>query len=200
MVFLFMSLLDLILKDIRKKVFEISHLKQGGKVLDICCGSGNQLFYFAKGGIKCFGIDKNEKAIQSAEKRRKKNNFHNVFFQVSDATKVPFGNSFFDCAIISLGLHENNTKTIDKIIFEAKRVLKNEGCLILVDFTSPLPRNFNSFIIKKIEWLVGKENFKNFNNYLKNGGLKSILENHSLREGQKLTFKGKAITLIKAGK
>jgi ubiquinone/menaquinone biosynthesis C-methylase UbiE len=195
-----MFILNTILKDVRINTLKISGITKTEKILDICCGDGDQLFYFAQEGINCVGIDINEKAIKSAEKKRKKYKFHNIFFQVADAEKLPFENDLFDCVLISLGLHENNKEKIDKIVSEAKRVTKQDGCLIFVDFTSPLPKNFVSFLIKTIEYFVGKENLENFNNYLKRGGLNSILRRNNLRQGKRIVLKSGNITIIKAGK
>lgn len=61
------------------------------------------------------------------------------------------------------------------IINEAERVLKNGGFLILADFTTPLFKNFSGILIRIIEFFVGKDNYKNFKNYLKIGGLDYFL-------------------------
>jgi len=197
---MFTFLINSILKDARKIVLDFSEIKKGEKLLDIGCGNGDQLFYFLKKDIECFGIDINKKAIKLADKKRKKHKFHNIFFQVAEASFLPFEDDFFDCCIISLLLHENKREKIDKIVFEAKRVTKKTGCLIFIDFTSPLPGNFISFLIQKIEFFVGRENYKNFKDYLREGGIESVIRRNDLREAERKKIKKGNITIIKAGK
>ena len=114
--FIYSIFVDSSLRKLRKYIPEFAGMKSGDRVLDVCCATGAQVFYYAKLGIDAVGADKNPAMIEFAEKKRKKLKIENVSFQVADATKLPFTDNTFDYASISLGLHENDAETRDKII------------------------------------------------------------------------------------
>jgi ubiquinone/menaquinone biosynthesis C-methylase UbiE len=122
----------------------------------------------------------------------------NVSFQLADATKLPFLNGYFDYASISLGLHDKGKLTRYKIISEMKRVVKQNGALILIDFQVTLPKNVWGMSARVIEFLAGWSNYQSFKDYLANGGLEDIMKNHGLREECKTTLKSGLLVATKA--
>ena len=177
-IFNYANIIDPLLRDVRTFTVKFTEAKKGDKILDICCGTGNQLFYFAKLGVETVGIDINPKMIKIAEKRKYKLGVKNVSFLVGDAAKLPFEENSFDLALISLALHEIDENLRDKIISEMKQVVKENGSLIFIDLNSPLPKNPQSLFIKIVEYLMGKSRFKS---YLENGGLPALLEKNKLK-------------------
>lgn len=163
------NLIDPLLKDVRVFVPKFAEIKKGDKVLDICCGTGDQLFYYAKAGAIVAGIDISPEMIGLAQKGQKRERLDNVYIQAADAADLPFEDSIFDVASISLALHEIEKEKRDKIISEMKRVVKKDGSLIFIDFQVPLPKTIMSFIIKVIEYLAGKDHQENFKTYTQNG-------------------------------
>jgi len=81
-------------------------------------------------------------------------------------------------ALISLGLHEVEEDLRDKIISEMKRVVKEDGFLVFIDFKSPFPKTLYSLFVKTVEYFAGKERFKS---YIENGGLPALLEKNKLK-------------------
>jgi ubiquinone/menaquinone biosynthesis C-methylase UbiE len=51
------TLVDPLLRDLRKCTPEFSGMKVGDKVLDVCCGTGAQVFEYGRRGIIATGID-----------------------------------------------------------------------------------------------------------------------------------------------
>lgn len=174
------NIIDPLLKNVRRFIVRFSEVKDRDRILDICCGTGDQGFYFLKSKpkINFTGVDINPGMIKIAQKRKDKFGFKNISFLNIDAVKLPFANDSFDFALISLGLHETEKKLRKLIISEMKRVVKKNGFLIFVDFSSPLPKNIISLFIKAIEYSVDKERFKE---YLKSGGLPKILKDNKLK-------------------
>jgi demethylmenaquinone methyltransferase/2-methoxy-6-polyprenyl-1,4-benzoquinol methylase len=185
------------LKDVREFVLNFSQIKPGEKVLDIGCGTGDQAIYFAKRGAIVAGIDINPKMVGCALKKKEKEGL-DVYFQGGDATDLPFLDPIFDLAVISLVLHEIESKDRDKVISEMKRVVKKGGRLVFVDLNCPLPKSMTSILVKSIEFFAGKNHFKNFKSYQKEGGILKILERNKLKAEKVKYLKGGLLVAIKA--
>ena len=172
-------------------------MKSGDRVLDVCCGTGDQVFYYAKSNIIATGIDLDSNMIKVAKRNKKKLGLNNVLFQIADAQKMPFESDSFDYASISFGLHEKERKVRDNIISEMKRVVKKEGSLIFIDYQAPLHKNLYSCFIKIIEYFAGRDHFKHFKDYFKQGGLSEILKKNQLQIEKRDYTKNGIIEMIK---
>jgi ubiquinone/menaquinone biosynthesis C-methylase UbiE len=192
------TLVDPLLKEVRTRIPDFSGMKKGDKVLDICCGTGDQAFHYKKRDIVAVGIDLNPKMIETAEKRKERERAKDVFFLSANAANLPFEDNFFDFASISLALHEITRHMRDEIVSEMKRVVKEDGHLVFIDFSVPLPKKFNSFLIRSVEFLAGRKNFHNFKDYYGQGGLPFILKKNEQEEEKIEYLGGGLITVIKA--
>lgn len=184
-------------REVRIRVPRFAGMKKGDKVLDICCGTGDQAFYYRNEDILAVGIDLNPKMIKTAEERKEKEKAKDVFFLPANATNLPFEDSFFDFASISLALHEITRNMRDEIVSEMQRVVKKDGHLIFIDFSAPLPKSIVSSVIKSVEFLAGSKNFHNFTDYYEQGGLPFILKKNDQEEEKIEYLKNGLITLIK---
>lgn len=194
---LYSIFIDPLLKDIRTYISKFSGMKEGDRVLDVCCGTGDQVFYYGKEGIIATGVDLSPKMIKSAEKRKEKSGLTNIFFQVANAKQLPFKDNSFDFVSICLGLHEIKRDERDKIITEMKRVVKKEGFLIFIDFQVPLSSTIISYLVKAIEYFAGRNHYKCFKEYVKQGGLDKILNKNQLQEEKRDYTENKIIVIIK---
>lgn len=192
------TIIDPLLRNIRIYTPEFSGMKAGDRVLDVCCGTGDQVIHYAKRGIVASGIDLSPGMIKLAEKNKEKQGLRDVSFQIADAVNLPFRDSFFDYASISLALHESERTARDKIISEMKRVVKKEGALIFVDFQVPLPKNLYTYLAKAIEFIAGKKHHRCFRDYIEQGGLDEILKKNQLPEAKR-GYPNSFMTIIKTG-
>lgn len=197
-IFNYENLIDPLLRDIRKFTPEFSGMKAGDRVLDVCCGTGSQVFAYGRRGIIATGIDISSSMLNIAARNKMKQGLVDVSFKLVDATNLPFADSSFDYASISFGLHDKEKEIRDRVISEMKRVVKQEGALILIDFKVPLPKHLWGLLARAIEFLVGGAHYRDFKDYLKQGGLKEILNNHKLREECREYLKGGIVVIIKA--
>jgi len=66
------------------------------------------------------------------------------------------------------------------VLKEAKRILKNDGRILLIDFHLGPIRKFkgvySKIIITISEILAGRDHYKNYRHFIKNGGLSSLIE------------------------
>jgi len=128
----------------------IRHFKiiPGMKVLDVGCGRGELVFYAARQGAQCAGIDYSLEAIKLAQlagKKKTKTLRNRVKFCVMDAKRIKFKESTFDVVFLAdvvEHLYDYELKVVFKHI---KRVLKKDGVLIV--HTAP-NRIFNDIAYK----------------------------------------------------
>lgn len=105
------------------------------KILDIGCGTGAFARLFDKNNY--FGIDILPEYIEYAKKNCKGS------FQIMDATDLKFPNEHFDRILIMAVLHHLNDEDSRKVIEEAKRVLKPNGRILIME-DAKIPRLENS--------------------------------------------------------
>ena len=191
------TLVDPLLRDLRKLTPEFSGMQAGDKVIDVCCGTGAQVLEYGRHGIIATGIDSSQDMLKIATRNRMRQKAVNVSFQLADATNLPFPDGYFDYATVSFGLHDKEKPVRYQTIFEMKRVVKQNGALILVDFQVPLPRNAWAVFARAIEFLAGGSHYQGFKDYLANGGLEDILKNHALREEYRTYLKSGLIAATK---
>jgi ubiquinone/menaquinone biosynthesis C-methylase UbiE len=114
-----------LLSDDIKKLSQF--VNENDKVLDLGCANGKFFEAFKDKKIDYFGIDISENLIKIA-----KQNYPEANFQVADALNLPFPDNFFDKIYSISVLHNIPSKELRlKYLKEAKRVLKNDGFLIL---------------------------------------------------------------------
>ena len=96
-----------------------------GNVLDIGCNEGKTAeFMIKKDNMKYFGIDVDKSALNKAKKNKLK-----VKYVDLNKNKLPFKNNSFDTILI-LDILEHILEPI-KILEESKRILKEDGKIIL---------------------------------------------------------------------
>jgi ubiquinone/menaquinone biosynthesis C-methylase UbiE len=196
LLFNYSTIVDPVLKDVRTCVVELSGIKAGDRVLDVGCGTGDQVFHYEQKGATATGVDRNPNMIELAERNKKRQGFNSIFRKAS-AIELPFPDGYFDCASISLALHEMDRDERNRAVSEMKRVVKKNGILMFIDFQVPLPKNSIGYFIRVIEFIAGRDNHKCFRDYLAQGGLKGILEKASLKSEQEVLVKSGNIQIIK---
>lgn len=174
--------IDRVLAGIRTRVAEFCGMRSGDRVLDVCCGTGAQVFCYAGRGIIASGIDMDAGMIEFAERRRERLGLKAVSFQRASAEDLPFRDGSFDHASICMGLHEKPAAARDRVVSEMRRVVKKEGTLAFVDYSVPYPRGGYGSAVRLVEWLAGQEHFGCFNGFIRDGGLGPLLMRHQLRK------------------
>jgi ubiquinone/menaquinone biosynthesis C-methylase UbiE len=102
--------------------------KQRGKVLDLGSGSGRHLTKIKSG--KMYFLDFSDKMIELAKQKAKEQKIE-AEFAVSDMTKTPYENNFFDSAICISALHCLNKSEQKKAVNELFRVLKPNAQVLI---------------------------------------------------------------------
>lgn len=199
-IFNYSNLIDPLLRDIREFVPGFAGMNAGNKVLDVCCGTGEQVFEYARNGFTATGIDIASDMIKTALKNKIKHNLENVSFQQADATSLPFSDCHFDCASVSFGLHDKGKIAREKVVSEMKRIVRPGGTLIFIDFQVPLPANIWALFARTIEFLASGDHYRGFKDYLKNGGMSSLINTSHLHEVERTSLKNGIIIAVRAVK
>jgi demethylmenaquinone methyltransferase/2-methoxy-6-polyprenyl-1,4-benzoquinol methylase len=112
------------------------------KILDLATGTGDVLLslqkksHVLKEGI---GIDMSEKMLEIGRKKIIERKLQNILtLIVGNANDIPFPENSFDVVTIAFGIR--NVDDTDKALCEMYRVLKNDGRLIILEFSLPANR------------------------------------------------------------
>lgn len=187
------QLLFLPLWHIRKKVMKELKKYKTNQILDLCCGTGNQLKILAKDGFENLHcLDFSEAMLEIAKKGDYPIKIYN-----EDATNTSLKDSSFDVITISFAIHEKPRKIQEGILKEAKRILRTSGLLLIVDYDIDKETTFLSKLgIYGIERAAGKLHYFYFKNFIKNKGLESLIDKNifKLEQKEKVLLKGVAIS------
>mmetsp|Transcript_41008 Transcript_41008/g.97424 ORF Transcript_41008/g.97424 Transcript_41008/m.97424 type:complete len:312 (-) Transcript_41008:128-1063(-) len=123
--------------------------KQGGRVLDICCGSGDLAFVLADAvgpTGKVTGLDFAQNMLDDAERRQLSRppiaRFSTEIAWVQgDAMDMPFASCSFDAATMGYGLR--NVARIPDALRELERVLKPGAKAAILDFNNAESGSFS---------------------------------------------------------
>jgi 2-polyprenyl-3-methyl-5-hydroxy-6-metoxy-1,4-benzoquinol methylase len=127
------------------------HLKERNstRILDLGCGTGRHLIFFANQGFEVYGLDAALDGIEIAKKWLAENNLNCNLTIHRMEEKFPYEDSFFDAVISIQAMHHNIMKKIKFTIREIQRVLKPDGMIFI---TFPIFELFN----KKNPWKLEK--------------------------------------------
>jgi demethylmenaquinone methyltransferase/2-methoxy-6-polyprenyl-1,4-benzoquinol methylase len=114
------------LKDIKPKT-----------ILDVATGTADvALAAMRLKPRKIMGIDISEEMIAiGREKIAKKKLNHIIHLQKADAENLPFENNSFDAITVAFGVR--NFENLEKGLAELRRVLKEDGKLVVLEFSQP---------------------------------------------------------------
>ena len=146
------------------------------RIIDVCCGTGDQLHILENGAEELVGID-NSVAMLA---RARRNCSENVALHLIDAEQLDFPSGYFDCAIVSFALHEKHQTLRDLIFSNARRVVKQGGSIIITDY-SHNPLGIKGFLlgdllIPLIERLAGRSHYLNYLSWKRDGGIEGFLQ------------------------
>lgn len=142
-------------------------------ILDLCCGTGNQIKLLSKHGFrKLYCLDISDSMLEIAKRTDSSVKIYN-----EDATKTNFDNASFDVVIISFAIHEKDRNTQQALISEAYRIIKKDAFMLVVDYVfDNKTTKYGRILVSVIERIAGSEHYRNFKNYIQNKGLLSLIK------------------------
>jgi len=126
----------------------LKHLPNNESInaLDLACGTGDVGITLVNSPKikKVTGLDLSKGMIEVGKTKLKKKNLESkIQLLIGDAVNIPAANNTFDLTTISFGIR--NFSDAQKSLIDIHRVLKNNGRLMVMEFS--IPKNF---IFKKI--------------------------------------------------
>lgn len=118
----------------------ISFLPDGGRILELGSGQGQDTLYFAQKGFQVVACDFSETALELARKRVPANLRDQVEFMTLDLSEpLQFPTESFDIVYSHLALHYFNAKRTQDLFDEIYTVLKPGGIFVTLTNTHEDP-------------------------------------------------------------
>ena len=143
----------------RKAVRLISGNYKNPEILDVATGTGDlAITAMMTDPLKITGIDISQNMLEiGREKIRKKGLSGTIELMHGDSERIPFGDNLFDVSMVAFGVR--NFADPLKGLKEMKRVIRNNGMIVVLEFSKPsgfLFRTIYNFYFRNILPFVGR--------------------------------------------
>ena len=105
-------------------------VRQGDRVLDACCGTGDLAIGARARGAEAIGLDFSEQMLERARRKEPA-----IEWVRGDMLALPFDDASFDAATVGFGVR--NLDDLERGLAELRRVLKPGGRLGILEITRP---------------------------------------------------------------
>lgn len=149
----------------RKKAIDLLQSEQPKLILDVATGTADVALETVKRlqPDKVIGIDISTEMLEIGKKKIKKRGLDTVIeLQEGDSENLPFADNTFDAITVAFGVR--NFENLEKGLTEMRRVLKDNGKLVVLEFSKPsvfpIKQMFNlyfKYILPTIGRLTSKD-------------------------------------------
>lgn len=171
---------DLFIAPNQSKLFAqiIKQIEPESHIIDVGCGTGFFSFLVADKCKTVLGIDLSARNINKANQNLKKNpttklSFRNAYLH----ELISEGKKHFDYAVLTYVIHEVNE--VDRIPL-LNEIAEVADTIIIGDYLIPCPNDFAGKIVKTVEFIAGKDHYRNFRSYEANGGIQYLADKSGL--------------------
>jgi len=122
----------------RRALIDQAGLEPGQNVLDVGCGTGTLILQIRESfsSVATVGLDPDPKALARARRKAERQGA-TVRLDQGFADALPYPDASFDRVFSSMMFHHVETADKEKMLREARRVLKPGGSFHLMDFAGP---------------------------------------------------------------
>jgi len=190
----------------KKSMLNLMNPSSNQKLIDVACGTGDIAKLFLNhvnksSHITC--VDPNKGMIKKG--KEKLNRFKNLNWVIAPAEKLPIEDNLFDFYTISFGLR--NTKSLDKSLAEAYRVLKPGGRYLCLEFSKIqnsnlnfIYRNYSKFIPSIGKLIVGEKEpyeylIKSIENFVSQDELIDLMKKKGFKKCKYRNLSGGIVSL-----
>jgi hypothetical protein len=115
------------------------------------------------------GIDLSEKNIDRALRILSHKPDSKISFRHGNLTEtINSGESYFDYAVLTYVIHEVDETDRINLLMDTARLSRK---IIIGDYSVPRPTGFHGWLSENIEFIAGREHYRNYKSYIKNGGI-----------------------------
>ncbi len=125
--------------DLYRQIARLAELKEGDEVLDVACGKGVPLEYFAREhGVHGSGVDVDGRLVEATEARLRGDAIaSHLTFQTGRSDALPYRDEIFDVVVGEIGLASHCSP--EAAVRELVRVAKPGGVVVLVQLVWKAP-------------------------------------------------------------
>lgn len=148
----------------RRKAIKLLAKEAPKKILDVATGTGDFAIEALKlNPEKIIGIDISEGMLKVGREKIKNLGADQIIeLQKGDSENIKFENNYFDAGIVSFGVR--NFENLEKGLQEMHRVLRNDGTIVVLEFSKPqgfffkrVFRFYFKYILPAIGRLISKD-------------------------------------------
>jgi demethylmenaquinone methyltransferase / 2-methoxy-6-polyprenyl-1,4-benzoquinol methylase len=143
----------------RKRAIALLAPPRDGRVLDLCCGTGDVVFHLLRTdpSLHVTGIDFCVPMLEGARARAQREAHGDAAFIEGDVMALPFDDASFDGA--TMGFSMRNVVDIDHVLREVLRVLKPGARFVNLDVSKApnrlFKRCFDLYFYNVVPWVGG---------------------------------------------
>jgi ubiquinone/menaquinone biosynthesis C-methylase UbiE len=161
-------------------------IPKNSTLLDVACATGMLGFYMSDHCKQITGIDLSLRNITIANKNLSKSKISNLKFIHYNALKLEeLIHEKYDFVAITYAIHEMPEEIRLDVI---KQLLNSAKNILIADYAVPQQKNITAKLNRIIEFIAGKEHFKNFKSFCEIGGIEHYLKILNLSPKKKITF------------
>ena len=154
-------------------------------IIDVGCGTGRLEFALADKCKSVLGIDLSKRNIDRANLTLLQHPDVKISFQHNNLNEIiSNGNVHFDFAILTYVIHEVNEEERINLLNDISQVADK---IIIGDYLVPKPKGFGGFLSELIEFIAGKEHYRNYKSYMANGGIYYLADKAGLKVIDEIT-------------
>lgn len=170
--------------------------RPGMAVLDVGCGTGAQLGFYQRFDCQLSGVDSSPSMLGIAKARLGEA----ADLRLGNAVALPYPAGHFDLVISMLCLHEMKPELRPPAVEEMKRVLKENGRVLLIDHhpgpIHPIQGWVTKAVVLVAEAAAGREHFRNYRQFMASKGLPTLAATCGLKAARTRIVGGGALALM----
>jgi SAM-dependent methyltransferase len=178
---------DTIIAPNQDKLFgQIKNLVEADtSIIDIGCGTGRLEFALADKCKSVLGIDLSKKNINRANLTLLQRPDVKVSFKHKNLSEIiSKGNVHFDYAILTYVIHEVNKEEREDLLRDVALIADK---IIVGDYLVPRTKGFGSYFSETVEFIAGKEHYRNFKSFVASGGIYYLANKAGLKVIDEIT-------------
>lgn len=157
----------------------IELIEPNSKIIDVGCGTGRFSFSVANKCKSILGIDLSKRNVERANLLLSKQPNDKISFQHNNVNSILADKKeHFDYAVMTYVIHEvDETERINLL----RDIAQIADKIIIGDYLFPKPNGFGSILNEVVEYVAGKDHYRNYKSYLAGKGIVGLAENAQLK-------------------